>query len=44
MENWHGPVDQLGYVVDDTQGAMTHWVERLGWGLEHPVSTAENEE
>jgi hypothetical protein len=32
MENWLGPIDQLGYVVDDIQGAMTQWVERLGVG------------
>ena len=32
MENWLGPIDQLGYVVDDIEGAMGHWIERLGVG------------
>jgi hypothetical protein len=32
MENWLGPIDQLGYVVDDIEGAMSHWVDRLGVG------------
>jgi hypothetical protein len=27
-----GPIDQLGYVVDDIEAAMTHWIERLGVG------------
>jgi hypothetical protein len=32
MQRWLGPVDQLGYVVEDIEGAMDHWVERLGVG------------
>ncbi len=32
MEQWLGPIDQLGYVVDDIEGAMEHWVDRLGVG------------
>jgi hypothetical protein len=32
MEQWLGPIDQLGYVVDDIEAAMGHWVERLGVG------------
>ncbi len=32
MGNWLGPIDQLGYVVDDIQGAMAHSVARLGVG------------
>jgi Glyoxalase/Bleomycin resistance protein/Dioxygenase superfamily len=32
MEQWLGPIDQLGYVVDDIEGAMAQWVEKLGVG------------
>ena len=32
MERWPGPIDQLGYVVDDIEGAMGHWTSRLGVG------------
>jgi hypothetical protein len=32
MENRLGPIDQLGYVVDDIEAAMDHWVDRLGVG------------
>jgi hypothetical protein len=32
MEKWLGPIDQLGYVVDDIESAMGHWIEQLGVG------------
>jgi hypothetical protein len=32
MQSWLGPIDQLGYVVDDIEAAMAHWVEKLGVG------------
>jgi len=32
MEKRLGPIDQLGYVVDDIEAAMDHWVQRLGVG------------
>jgi hypothetical protein len=32
MEKWLGPIGQLGYVVDDIQGAMAHWIDKLGVG------------
>jgi Glyoxalase/Bleomycin resistance protein/Dioxygenase superfamily len=32
MGQWLGPIDQLGYVVDDIEGAMALWVEKLGVG------------
>ncbi len=32
MDSWLGPIDQLGYVVDDIESAMNHWIERLGVG------------
>jgi hypothetical protein len=32
MHKGLGPIDQLGYVVDDIQGAMDNWVQRLGVG------------
>jgi hypothetical protein len=32
MQPWLGPIDQLGYVVDDIEAAMDQWVGRLGVG------------
>jgi len=32
MDRGLGPIDQLGYVVDDIEAAMGHWVENLGVG------------
>jgi len=32
MQKGLGPIDQLGYVVDDIEGAMGQWVDRLGVG------------
>ncbi|HXQ60569.1 MAG TPA: VOC family protein [Acidimicrobiales bacterium] len=32
MEQWLGPIDQLGYVVDDIEGSMAHWTRQLGVG------------
>jgi hypothetical protein len=32
MESWLGPIDQLGYVVDDVERSMAHWTRQLGVG------------
>jgi len=32
VEQWLGPIDQLGYVVDDIEAAMDHWTRRLAVG------------
>ncbi|HVC71678.1 MAG TPA: VOC family protein [Acidimicrobiales bacterium] len=32
MEQWLGPIDQLGYVVDDIERAMAQWTQLLGVG------------